>query len=208
MKTTLARHRFSREETEGGGGGSTEGGQNDAGKQGKEYVPPTSQEEMDRIIEARLQRERARYADYDSYKAKAQQWDQLEQESQTDAEKREALIREEALQEALSLTVPNVVKMAFRVEAKGVLNDEQVESLLEDLDLLKYANDGGEPIQEKIAKKVKAFAPGNGGQGSNGNGRGPGFGQGNGHQTSTKRSGEDGMAEAKRRFPGQFAQTS
>jgi hypothetical protein len=210
-KNTLMRHRgltFLRDPEEGGGGG-TEGNQGgkeggkDGGNEGgqqKEFVPITSQEALDQIITDRVRRERNKYADYDTLKTKAGQWDAIEAESRTDAERREATIRQEALQEALSKTVPQVVRAHFIAEAKGVLSDEQVESLLEDLDLLKYANDGGEPLQEKIAKKVKAFAPANGGSGSNGNGRGPGFGQGSGHQQSAGKAGEAGLAEAERRF--------
>ncbi|WP_024356688.1 hypothetical protein [Leucobacter chironomi] len=36
-----------------------------------EYTPPASQEELDRIVESRLARERSKYADYDDLKKKA-----------------------------------------------------------------------------------------------------------------------------------------
>lgn len=210
---TLCRHRnlrFLRDEGEGGGGGTGGTGQpNDKSSEGKQsetkpYTPPATQEEFDRIITERLTRAEAKYKDHDTYKQKAEAWDALAAESQSEHEKALEQAREEALQEALSITVPNVVRMAFQAEAKGVLTKEQVESLLEDLDLLKYANDGGEPDMAKIAKKVQALAPAKGSQGSNG-GRGPGFGQGSGHQTSTARKGEKGLEEARRRFPQQFA---
>lgn len=180
--------------------GNTGGDDRRKGK-GKVYVAPASQDEFDRIVDSRLKQERSKFSDYESLKAKAEQWDVLESESRTDTERRERELREEAFMEAMSKAVPVAVRQAFRAEAKGVLSKEQVESLLEDLDLTRYANDDGEPDEDKIAKKVAAFAPAKGG----GNGRGPGFGQGNGHQQSTKSRGEGGLIEAKRRFPEQFA---
>jgi hypothetical protein len=217
-RNTLVRHRnraiFGRDPEEGGGGGTGGAGENggaggdgDKGekgaKGGKEYVPPATQEEFDRIVTERVNRTKRQYADYDTLKAKAEQWDTLEAESRTEAERREREIRDEALNEAMSRVVPSAIKAAFKAEAKGVLTKEQVESLLEDLDLVKYATDEGEPDEEKIAKKVAAFAPAKGGNGQNGHG--PGFGQGSGHQQSQAKRGEAGLAEAKRRFPEAFA---
>lgn len=216
---TLCRYRrgrFLRDEGEGGGGGNVNGGKPEEGTEGKPdegkpYTPPATQEEFNRIIQDRVARAEAKYkgVDIDALKQKADAWDELSRESQSDHEKALITAREEGVQEAMSITVPNVVRMGFRVEAKGVLTDEQVESLLEDLDLVKYAKDDGEPDMAKIAKKVQAFAPAKGGQGSNGgNGRGPGFGQGSGHHQSPTRKGEAGLEEARRRFPEAFASKS
>jgi hypothetical protein len=132
-------------------------------------------------------------------KDKASKWDTLERESQTDAERRERELREEALQEAMSKTVPAVVRAEFKAAAKEHgMDKETLDALLEDLDLRKYANDGGEPDEDKISKKVKALTPAKGGSGRNGDGLG--FGQGNGHSQSKGRAGEGGLAEAQRRF--------
>ena len=219
---TLARHRnlrFLRDEGEGGGGGNGDPGQTGengkTGQNGKEHnpppkpwTPPANEEEFNRIITDRLARERAKYPqDIDTLKQKADAWDELARESQTDHEKALEQARDEALQEAMSTVVPEMVDLAFRMEAKGVLSDEQVDSLLEDLDLIKYATDEGKPDLVKIARKVQAFAPAKGEPGRNG-GHGPGFGQGNGHQQSTVRKGEQGLAEARRRFPEAFASKS
>lgn len=194
---TLASHRghFSREGEEGGGGGTGEQEQ----QQQTEFKPPASQEELDRIITSRLQRERARYSDYEVLQEKANLWDQLSVESQTDAERREAELRAEAFHEAMSTAVPIAVRARFEREALGVLTDDQLDSLLEDLDLVKYANDDGTPDKEKIAKKVAALAPKNGGGGRNGST--PGFGQGSGFQQSTRKKGEAGIEAARRRWP-------
>jgi hypothetical protein len=66
----------------------TEGGtveSNGGGESG--YTPPASQADLDRIITERLGRERAKYADYDDLKSKAERLDELEAEKQTDIEK-------------------------------------------------------------------------------------------------------------------------
>lgn len=200
----VVRLRLRDPEEGGGGGGGTGGEGGEGGAGGKPFKAPASQEELDQIITARLTRERSKYADYDTWKAKGEQWDALEAESRTDSERRERELREEAFQEAMGVAVPKAVKAAFKAEAKGVLTKEQIDSLLEDLDLTRYATDEGEPDEEKIAKKVAAFAPAKGGNGQNG-GTGPGFGQGSGHNQSTAKRGEAGLAEAKRRFPEAFA---
>lgn len=60
--------------------------QQDGGEKGG-FTPPASQEELNRIISDRVQRERAKYADHATLKAKAAQLDQLEKASQTEAER-------------------------------------------------------------------------------------------------------------------------
>jgi hypothetical protein len=181
-------------DTGAGGGGGTGKEDPPADDKGKGYKPPATQEELDRIIEARLARERSRYADYDTYKASHEKWQELERESQTDIERREREIREEAFMEAMSTTVPLAVRAEFKAAAKGVLTPEALEALLEDVDLTKYASDDGTPDEDKIAKKITALAP------KKGSGGGPGFGQGAGHDQSTTLPGERGALEAQRRF--------
>jgi hypothetical protein len=51
------------------------------------YSPPASQEELDRIIGARLARERERFADYDDVKARAAQFDALEEQNKTELQR-------------------------------------------------------------------------------------------------------------------------
>lgn len=51
------------------------------------YKAPESQEELNRIVESRLAREREKYRGYDELKAKAEKWDQLEDEKKTPSEK-------------------------------------------------------------------------------------------------------------------------
>lgn len=64
-----------------------------AGEQSQEqdgtaqFVPIGSQEALDRIVQARLARERSKYADYDDLKAKATKFDETVEANKTDLQK-------------------------------------------------------------------------------------------------------------------------
>lgn len=206
---TLAGRRstFSREGAEGGGGGTTtvaEPATKTTATQNDTFTPITSQEDFDRRISARLKREAEKYRDYESIKAKADQFDILAQESQTDHERAVEQARLEAYHEAMSQVVPQAVRAEFKAAAKGLLTDEALQSLLEDLDLTKYATDEGQPDEEKILRKITALSPAKGGTETKRTSTG--FGQGQ-RQASTARRGEAGLAEAQRRF-GQKAEAT
>ena len=49
----------------------------------KEFTPPTSQEEFDRIIASRISRVERKYSDYDELKQKAQQFDDYQDSQKT-----------------------------------------------------------------------------------------------------------------------------
>ena len=55
--------------------------------QEKQFTPPATQQELDRIIESRLARERAKYTDYDEVKAKAAKYDETVEASKTETQK-------------------------------------------------------------------------------------------------------------------------
>lgn len=80
------------------------------------FTSPASQEELDRIIESRLARERTKYQGFDDIKAKAAQWDQLEEEKKTPSEK--------AIQEAADKA---------RAEVAGKYERQIAESRIESL---------------------------------------------------------------------------
>ena len=52
-----------------------------------EFKAITSQDELNRVIDERLKRERAKFADYKDVKAKAARLDEIEQANQTEADK-------------------------------------------------------------------------------------------------------------------------
>jgi hypothetical protein len=187
---------YLRDVADGGGGGGDDAGDNEPGGGAGDFAPITSQEEFDRRLSRRLNSERAKYRDYDSLKAKAEQFDLLARESQTDRERELEEARLEAFNEAMSKAVPIAVKAEFKSAAKGVLSDEALQSLLEDLDLTRYATDDGDPDEEKIARKIAALAPAKGSRESRAR---TGFGQGS-RQESQLRKGEAGLLEAQRRF--------
>lgn len=65
-----------------GGGSDTGSGEKPAG-----FTPITSQDELNKVIADRINREKAKFADYRDLKAKAERLDQLEAASKSEAEK-------------------------------------------------------------------------------------------------------------------------
>lgn len=153
------------------------------------YQPPATQAELDRIIQNRVRK----FADYDEIKAKADKHDALEAELGTAADKAAAEARKEEREKAARENVPRVVRAEFRAAAKGVLTDEQLSALLEDLDMSKYVTDKGDVDDEKVTKKVAAFAP------TGTTTRAVSLGQGNQQQAQPK-PGDRGRAAAEKRF--------
>lgn len=81
------------------------------------FKAPTSQAELDRIVQSRLERERAKFADYDDLKAKAAEFEKFEESQKSELQK--AQERAEAAERALG----EVQSKAVRAEvaaAKGV----------------------------------------------------------------------------------------
>jgi hypothetical protein len=124
-----------------------------------EWKPPASQEELDRIVTQRLKRETAKFKDYDTVKEQAALYNQLLASTQTDQERAAAEAEERAYNAAMGSTIPKLVRAEFRAAAKGVLEKDALDALLEDVDLTKYAGDDGEPDLEKIERKINAVKP-------------------------------------------------
>ena len=69
---------------------STQDGNNSSGDTsaaGDEFKPITSQEDLNRLITDRVNRERAKYADYKDVKAKASKLDEIEQANKSEIDK-------------------------------------------------------------------------------------------------------------------------
>lgn len=67
----------------------------------REFKPIESQEALDKLISERVSRERKKYADYEDLKAKAAQFDELEEANKTELEKaQEKIAQLEAEKEA------------------------------------------------------------------------------------------------------------
>lgn len=72
--------------------------------QGKEFTPPSSQEELDQVIQSRIARERNKFADYEDVKAKAARLDEIEEANKSEIEKQEEVFKAlQAENEALKL---------------------------------------------------------------------------------------------------------
>lgn len=150
-------------ETDAGGSGDIEpdapkGGEPD---KGSEWTPPASQEELDKIITARVARATKPFKgiDIDDLKARAARADALDNELASETDKAVRAAREEEKKSARSAYAPRLVRTEFRAQAKGVLSADQLDALLEDLDLSKYLTGDDEVDVERIEKKVTAFAP-------------------------------------------------
>lgn len=115
------------------------------------FKAPATQEDLDRIVQARLAKERAKYSDYESLKTAAQKLADIEESAKSDLEK--AIARAEAAEAKLTKT--EFDSMKARVAAKFQLEDEDVEMFLTGSDeesLTKQA--------ERLAsKKVPKTAP-------------------------------------------------
>jgi hypothetical protein len=65
-------------------------GQSTAGQQEQkpaEFTPITSQEEFDKVLAKRLERERAKFADYDTLREKASKFDEVQEASKSELQK-------------------------------------------------------------------------------------------------------------------------
>lgn len=81
---------------------------------GKGFEPITSQEELDRIITGRLDRERKKFADYDDLKAKASELDAIREASKTEDQKRADALKAKEAELATALSEAALAKAALK----------------------------------------------------------------------------------------------
>lgn len=84
---------------------------------GNEFKAPASQEELDRIIGARIERERAKFADYKDIKAKAEKFDAVEEANKTELQK--LAERAETAEKALTPAQAQIARLEVALE-KGL----------------------------------------------------------------------------------------
>lgn len=90
------------------------------------FTPITSQDDLNRVIAARLERERAKYADYDQVKAKAARFDELEEaQKAAEAKAAEAKAAVEAERDKAKAEA-----LRWRIAAKHGISDEDTELFL------------------------------------------------------------------------------
>ncbi|MDA4894827.1 hypothetical protein PFZ55_49000 [Streptomyces sp. MS2A] len=159
MFTQFERHPFLVFNTEGGDGGgggeaTQQGGQD--GVESPAYTPPATQEELNRVIESRLARERQKYADYEDLKKKAAEHDQYLESQKTEHEKALEAARAEAAGETrtkfLGRIVSSEVKLA--ATAAGFTDPGDVLAFLDSEELVK----DDEPDVDAIKKAIDKLA--------------------------------------------------
>jgi hypothetical protein len=84
---------------------------------GKEYSPPATQADLDRIIEDRLSRERRKYSDYDDMKSKLSEYETWKQSQLTEQEKAVQAAREEGKTEATTVFERKLVAAEVKAQA-------------------------------------------------------------------------------------------
>lgn len=67
----------------------------DKGGDAGQYTPPATQDDLDRIVETRLARERAKFADYEDLKRKAARLDEIEREQMSEADRLRSELEQE-----------------------------------------------------------------------------------------------------------------
>lgn len=114
-----------------------------------EWKAPASQQELDSIVQKRLDRERQKFADYDSLREKASLWDEIETASQTEFEQTQnALTEAQTRYEAAQARV-----VTAELKAAGVPAD-----LIEDLDLTRFIDGDGEIAEDRIEAMRSKYA--------------------------------------------------
>lgn len=194
-----------------GDGGAGDGGAGDGGAGAGDagaadaWTPPADADEFNRIIEDRLARERKKYGmTPDEAKAAKDRIDALDLDLASDIERATREGTDSGWSAAMQAMVPRIVRAEFKAESVGKMTDEQLDALLEDVDLTKYADDDGDPDTEKIRAKIEKITTGATGP-SNHVAKRPtvvnarSLGQGKRPPVATK-PGEAGAAMAQKRF--------
>lgn len=113
------------------------------------WKPPASQADLDKIISDRLNRERAKFADYDALVEKAAYWDELETASQSEYEQQaEALSAAEQRYQAAQERIVSAELRAAGVPAE----------LIEDLDLARFIDGDGDIDTDRIESLRTKYA--------------------------------------------------
>jgi hypothetical protein len=135
--------------TAGAGGG--EGGESGSGK---EFKAPATQAELNAIIKQRVDRERAKFADYDDLKTKASEYDKVTETSKSEAQK--ASERLEALERELENTRTSALRTRVAADF-GISTKPAEDGGPSDADLFLTASDEATLIKqaERLAGRVE-----------------------------------------------------
>lgn len=113
--------------------------------EGDTFVAPTNQEEFDRMVGARLARERAKFADYDELRAKASKFDEVDAASKSELQKAQDTIaeRDRQLADLPKVARQQAIRFASLATQRGFLDPEDalvfIDADLGDEDAVKAA---------------------------------------------------------------------
>lgn len=120
-----------------------------------DFKPITTQADLDRVVGARLAREREKFADYGDLKAKAEKYDKALDAARTEQEKAVEAAKAEGRTEALSAANSRLVSAEARAAAATAKFRDPADAVaFLDLADIKVADDGsvdGEAIKVKLA---------------------------------------------------------
>lgn len=120
------------------------------------YTPPATQADLDQIVEKRLARERAKFADYDEVKAKATKFDEHEAANKPPEQKAIDDARSAGETEAESKFLAKLVRrdVLAAATAAGFLDPEDALSVVGDELPVK----DGDADTEEIARRIKELS--------------------------------------------------
>lgn len=88
--------------------------------QADDFTPITTQDDLNRVIDERINRERAKYADYKDLKAKAAELDRIKNDNQSETDKLAGQIKDLQTQ----LEASNLSALRARIQASHGISDE------------------------------------------------------------------------------------
>lgn len=121
------------------------------------FEPITSQEDFDRRLGERLGRERAKFADYDELKGKAQKYDEGVEAAKSEHEKAVEEARKEGAQSAATTANARLIKAEARAQAAQAGFRSLSDVALLDLSSV-TVNDSGEVDVDAIKAKLKELS--------------------------------------------------
>lgn len=122
-----------------------------------------TQADVDRIVADRLNREKAKYSDYDQLKTRAGQWDKFVEESQTDQQKALSEATKTAEQAAYTKARDEfggrLVEAHIRASAAGRMSEGALAALLGGVSKTVFLTESGDVDQTKITSFIDGIAP-------------------------------------------------
>ncbi|MDQ0735325.1 hypothetical protein [Arthrobacter agilis] len=145
--------------------GDTQGteGQQQPGEQAGQqqesaFTPPASQADLDRIIQDRVARERNKFADYDTLKAKATEYDQFKESSKTEQQKAIDAAKAEGANEVTGKFTTRIVNAEIKATAASLdfSDPKDAIALFGDISTVEIGDDG--PDAKAIKDRLEAIA--------------------------------------------------